>query len=377
MRTLFVAAYTRLERLRDVRDDGGLSILVCLALLPVVGLYFSVRGARESSILVGQHHAFILAAVCVAAFHCRNFYIRFFLLYWAAWQALLFVLAMASVIPFDQAAASLRMLQFVLAGMVLYLIGARSRFHLETAFNGICVATLAFCAIAILQYAGIDLSSLLIEPIVKTKQAASTEMISLFGCSNYFAAWLAIALPFFFRRHWIWGALVVVPLLYLSKTSGAVIPAILGAVWFVGGFRALAAGVAVGAGYAFLIDTPISESDRWRMWRIAVEQAAFHPLGVVFGLGPGATWGGKGLLHSEYVACLHQFGLVGIAALGGYIATALNHNRILGAAFLAACVNLAANHSLSVAPLAMLIVVIAALIERERNNTIIGTEVVS
>jgi hypothetical protein len=373
MRTFFAGAYTRLERLRDVKDDGGLSILVCLALLPVVGLFFSVSRAPESSILVGQHHAFILAAVVAAAFQMRNFYIRFFLLYWALWQVLLFVLAMGFVIPFAQAQVSLRMLQFVLAGVLLYVLMIRSRFGLETAFNWICGATLAFCGVAILQFAGVDLSSLLIEPIVKTRQAASTEMISFFGCSNYFAAWLAISLPFFFRRRWICGALLIVPLLYLSKTSGAVIPAILGVCFYVGGLRAFAGGLAAGAFYAFAIDGGIFESDRWRMWKTAIDQATFHPLGVIFGLGPGATWGGKGLLHSEYVACLHQFGLVGLAALAGYIVTAGSGVRILGAAMLVACVNLAANHTLHLGPLVLFIVLIAALIERERKP---NTEVV-
>jgi hypothetical protein len=163
--------------------------------------------------------------------------------------------------------------------------------------------------------------------------------------------------------------------LYLSNTTSAFIPAVLGTIFFFfpyilkenrmfvfGG-----GGLIVCLSYACFQHSAIWSNPRWVDWAAALKQLTVHPLVIIFGMGPGAGWGKVYPMHNEWLQGLHQFGLIGLTFMAGYVITIYRCNRILFTAFMIAVVNMFGNYSLHLSPSAFLIIVIAGLIERERR----------
>jgi O-antigen ligase len=113
------------------------------------------------------------------------------------------------------------------------------------------------------------------------------------------------------------------------------------------------------------------------MWMLAGSKLLADPLALVFGFGPGAFWGRNYPLHSEYVSTLHQFGLIGITLMFGYIITTFRalvrrKDTVMLAAFVIIGLDMVGDFPVEVVTTAFLIIIVCALIERDRLAEIRG-----
>lgn len=326
-------------------------------------------------IWTGQQIGLMVIFLILIASMIDNLWIRGFLLYVIAWQTFLFVQALMEPQMFQQAISSgYTQTLFMASGAVIYLTVSKSTIRLPIFYNAICVAALIQAGVALLQTFGVDLVSMCLSLIVPTRSALGpAPLVGFLGNPNYLAAFLAFSTPFFFRKRWVWSLPLVIYVLVASWTSSAVIPAIIAAAYFlwielvnvddrayVGGIAALAI-----AGYLYLDAGSVTAGGRFEIWETAFNQVVQSPLGLTFGLGPGATWARNYPLHSEWVAMIHQFGAIGLSLGAGYVLTVKRDNIYLFSSFVIIVINMFGNSALHIAPTAFLACMVAGLMERE------------
>ena len=121
------------------------------------------------------------------------------------------------------------------------------------------------------------------------------------------------------------------------------------------------------AGYV-IIDYSSYGGGRFDFWKEAFNQVVQWPLGIAFGLGPGAEWANNYPLHSEWVTLFHQFGVIGIILAVGFLLTVSRKNVYLFSSFVIIVINMFGNAALHIAPTAFLACMVAGLMERERSQ---------
>jgi hypothetical protein len=324
----------------------------------------------------GQQMGLMVLFVCLIAAIVDNKWIRAFLFYAIAWQTFLMFAALShpKMMHFVIGQAYTQVL-FMSAGALIFVLASRSKIALETFYNLICVAAVIQSMIAIVQYFLFDPVPIVLSLFAPAKASlGNIPLIGTLGNPNYLSAFLAFSLIFFFRKEWIVAAIPVVGVLFISKTSSAVIPAVIGtAVFLVMRYRInwkwvslmLCGVVAVIVWYAFFYDAPINENDRFQMWAVAFGQVIEKPYGFVLGLGPGAAWIRNYPLHSEWVTLFHQFGVVGCLLAIGYFLTIHRKNAYLFSALVIMAINLAGNAGLHIPVTAFLVCLVAGLNQRE------------
>lgn len=328
-------------------------------------------------LLHGSHHlAIVLFAAVMVGILAGNVWISAFMVYLAGREVFLFL----GAINGNPAAAiaGLDVMVYLIAGLLFFVAARHSNLELFTFYNFICIGAIVQAVIAVLQFVGIDLMLMVLNLFVPAKgKLADGTLLGTLGNPNFLAAYLAISLPFFFRKGWAWFIPLIVAVLIGCKTTAAIIPAIIGAAWFfwdrtTGHWQSTYNGMIItgcalaGIFYVTVIGTPFWESDRFGFWMQAMGQLDTTAK-ILFGLGPGAPWAQKWPLHSEWVTVVHQFGMAGLWIVGGYVLTLYRGNRFLFAALLIALINAGGNYNLHLAPSAALIAVIAGLIEREKT----------
>jgi len=266
---------------------------------------------------------------------------------------------------------------FMTAGAMIYLAASRSKITLPVFYNVICAAALIQTGIALLQrFGGVDIVPMVLSLIAPAKSSlGSGALVGFLGNPNYLAAFLAFSMPFFFRKWWIWSFPLVAVALFFSMTSSAVIAAIIGGGFFVAkkyrGWKWVLLIAAITAllvaGY-IMIDSPGFVNERFHIWTVAFNQVVQWPLGIAFGLGPGAEWANNYPLHSEWVTLFHQFGVIGIILAVGFLLTVSRKNVYLFSSFVIIVINMFGNAALHIAPTAFLACMVAGLMERERSQ---------
>jgi hypothetical protein len=354
-------------------------ILFSFIVLP--GLYFlapATAGAiapRE-----GQMIALMFACVLAASFwHRSRIVVAFFsmLILWQAYAmtASLVIQTPESIMFFLQVRPVL--MACFLGGLVVIAI-SRGNIKEETIQNFICVAVLLQSVIAVPQYWGFyaieSLMSLAGIPVIM-------EGVMVVGmgmeCSNYFAAFLSIGLPFFFRSGWIWFVPLVAGHLLMSGTTTAVVAACVaggvyyGRLWIIGALGVVGLAFAVSDGSVL----SFAEGSRYGMWWEAGKALAASPVAILIGNGPGtASALVNSHLHNEWLQVLYETGLFGLSLAVAYAVRiwglAGKHTQ---AALAAAFVDMIGNHALHLPPTAMMICILAGMAERnqkERDNGI-------
>jgi len=326
---------------------------------------------------VGHQYALTLATLLIMASLIRNNYISAFLTYTVAWLIFIFLYRMIDPrIPPMVAQNAFETVVFFIIGAVIFHAVTQINLKNETFYNFICVAALLQCAIAISQRSGFDpiLNGLSLFFPAKALLATTTLTGTMFN-PNFLAGYLAISMPFFFRRYWNYGLVALIPCLYLSNTTSAIVPAIIGACYFYHDrltrreqWLSFTGGAVVAVAYACFQHSAFYLNPRWKDWIYAATQVRHDLFSIMAGFGPGAGWGKNYPMHNEWLQCLHQFGTVGLGLLAGYVATIRRNNRILFTAFLIAVINMFGNYSLHLAPSAFLIIIVAGLVERERTK---------
>ena len=346
--------------------------------LPIAFLLAPFAILSTGYIWTGQQIGLMIIFLVLMAGMIENRWLRGFLFYVIAWQTVLFVQAMIHPGMFQSAIASgYTQALFMTAGAMIYLTALKSKLPVSTFYNFICIAALIQILIAIPQrYMGFDLVRMALSLIAPTKSIYTTPvLVGTLGNSNYLAAFLAFSVPFFFRKWWIWSLPLVAVALYFSMSSAAVIAAIIVGGFFVAkkyrGWKWMLLSVAITvllvAGY-IMIDSPGFVNERFHIWTAAFNQVVQWPLGIAFGLGPGAAWAQNYPLHSEWVTLFHQFGVIGIILAVGYLLTVSRKNIYLFSSFVIIVINMFGNAALHIAPTAFLACMVAGLMERERSQ---------
>ena len=359
-------------------------IVLCITLVIAPYMWLS-KGVLH----VGHHLFFIIAGLMVIASMIQNRWIRSFFIYAALWELALLFLHLHNGEAYRSAARGVGSITFLLIGGVIYHAVATSTIKRRTVYNAIRISSLLQIGLAILQVWGVNLLPLIYSVIVPTGQLLSAKtMTGTLGNTNFLAAYLAISLPFFFVRRWRYCTPVFAVMLFLLKTTTAVAAALIGVVVFFHSWHLAAVGLVIISGYYCFdrggyspldeVAQPVGDQidlTRIAMWKLALSKVFSSWVHAVFGFGPGAGWGRKYPLHNEYVACLFNYGIIGLSLLAGYIISTVKdlmkyrrRNRILFAAFAVILVNMLGNHPLHLAPSAMLIIVVAGLIERKRRH---------
>lgn len=332
---------------------------------------------------VGQFYTFVLAGMLMLAAQARNNFVAAFGIYVFIWQVFIFLYAMVTPsAPKTLVILSYGQTIYIIIGLAVYYMTAKSRITNRLFFNVICVSALIQATICISQSLGFDPVPALISLWSKTEgKLPATMMTGSLGNPNFVGAYMAISIPFFLRKRWAWCLAVIIPTLVFTFSSSAMIPALIGLViWWRPTremmVRAAVACVVLCLAYAILIDNPVWLNDRPQFWMQAIKGVTATVFTAIFGMGPGASWGHPYPVHSEWIGTFHHFGLIGTAIMLGYFGTigrryfrgdvaGRNELKILIAALAIIAVNMAGNSALHYGPTSMLICTAAGLLERE------------
>ena len=257
----------------------------------------------------------------------------------------------------------------IMLGLAFLLFGFYTDIPFKTFAGIICVSALIQAVLGIFQWAWFDpVSSLLVHVVNVTGGTDHRTAIGTLGNPNFLGAYLAISLPFFFRRGWAWFIPVVLLSLYAANAMSAIAAVIIGAAYYFGGWRGAIIGIVPAGIYYLTIGGQSLNNERYDMWFDAARKVSASWQSLLFGYGQGVTWQIDNQLHSEFVATLFAYGVIGLSAMIGYITTIYRGHRILFTAFLILCINMIGNHPLHTVPTAILAVTIIGLIERERKR---------
>ena len=332
----------------------------------------------------GHHIALFISVLIILAFQIKNRMARYFMLYAAAWTLFASIFYMTGAIPGEFFSKVIFQMFFLISGGVIYLAVVKSKLSLEFVFNVICISTILQMIIATCQVFDADPAVWMLSQIINVEYKSDTNFIGTLGNINFFSAYLAITLPFFLRRRW-WIFLLAYPyFLFRQHTSVAVAAAIIGLTYYVyqtprckDFFKnpwhkvGLIVAVLLVIGMCFYWYDGMSrifppEGDyRLNKWAMALNQISISWITVIFGLGPGSSWGGEGALHNEWLTIFHRFGIIGLSFVLIYTAKAYRGNRHLFTAFIIICINAIGNLSMHLAPSIFLILIVLGLIERE------------
>jgi hypothetical protein len=368
------------EMLEKIFNKDNL-IPLFFMVLPFMIMLIAVPYGKGVTIHISHKYALFIFTVVMAIGFIKNKFISAFLVYASAWTLfiLLFTVKHPEV-PQAVTKNAFDSLSFLLFGVVLYALVIKSRIKQDVFYNVICISALIQAAIAFCQFIWIDpylwaVSTFFHKAVGYLNPSTMTGTL---GNNNFLAAYLAISMPLFFRQKWIYGLFVIVPCLILCNTTAAIVAAIVGTVYFFARRetftkRKLYCGVALivfGLYYAFVYHPSIlytGAESRWLYWGEAAKQIFYSPLSILIGYGTGSGWGYPFPMHNEWLQCWHQYGLIGLSLLIGYVLTVYRDNRILFSAFLIILVNMLGNYPLHLAPSAFLIIIIAGLMEREKE----------
>ena len=357
------------------------------AYIPLAAFLILPFGFLSTGLIhIGHYYALSILALVVCAAMIRKVFVSIFLSYIAIWQVILFLRVMGDPAALNHAANGYGQLLFFLMGAVVYIASARSDLDESIFFNVICIAVVLQCFIGILQWFKIDLVNLFVGLFVPTRSnMAPGTIVGSLGNPNFLAAFMAISIPFFFRKGWAWLLIIVVPIVLGSMTSSAVDPMFYGiyAFWFLRSdfddpcktFVRAIAGFVIATlccvAYSSFVDASPINNPRFEFWAQAWKQMSASPWAFIFGFGQGANWGQKWPLHSEWITCFYQFGAVGVSLLIGYLLSVgrtVRHPALL-ASFVIIVLNWIGNSSLHYAPTGFLIAMIGGLLEREQHET--------
>jgi len=245
-----------------------------------------------------------------------------------------------------------QVLLWIIAGMAAYVATRLGEAEKKVYLDGICIIATLLSAFGLIIYQvqGISVATL--------------------GNQNFLGAFLAIsAFACFRRKRWYWLFLIL-PALWLCKSSTPIAAFCAGLGFYLWRWKGLALAVIPGAAYFFLVDggwNIVNGTDRFDFWLDAIEKIGGSWSTMLFGVGPGIYWQIGDALHSEYVYTLWYLGVLGIVLLTLYIVRSFirGKDRLLSAALIAILVDGIGNHLMHTAPTAMLAVIVFGLKDRE------------
>ena len=375
-------------------------------LLPAAFIILPFGFLSFGSFNKGQIITLIISAFAVLAIKVKPLSLRLFCWYVAGWTAYRHVYKVYGDPYFGPAPEpALNAMILFVAGTILYIAVTESELETKWFF-------LAICCMAVFQ-ALIGLGQTLhFNPVFDVLPSnfknglTGTTATGTLGNQDFLMAFIAIALPLFYRKWWVLAMPLFVWLLFTSKVSTAVIAALIGSSAFFWKGRSFvsATGITVfatmlGIAYFIIVDTntlflekrptmskpgiekktttlrPIagkrpSSHSRAEMRNIAIKQINTWSR-ILFGFGPGSGWGGKGALHNDWLSIFHTFGLVGLSLVSAFVWNAVKKakdDRTMLAVIVTICINALGNLPMQLAPSIFLILIIFVLAQREVVN---------
>jgi len=359
--------------------------LIPLSLFGLVPFAFISPGIVH----VGHQFFLVLTTLVIMGILIKNRWLRVMFAYIALWQLIIFVSGFLALDMFSrrinpQVGQGFSQVSFAISAAIIFKWASESKIKLTTVYNFICVTVLIQMLIAIFQLNGIDPVFNLLAKLFKVARKLDPSFATgTLGNNNFFAAYIAITLPFFFRGKWRWFIFPIAAFLLTTTTSSAVFAVLTGIAYY---YRDISLPqYKIGKKWRYLIgaillillcfiyttvaDVPFWKSPRFGMWSKGLNKVYSGGIGrIVFGLGPGASWGSRGTLHNEWLSLFFHYGLMGMVLLTGFVVNMYKGNKILFTAFVIASVNALGNLSMHLAPSAFLIIMIAGLCEREKYN---------
>ncbi len=334
-----------------------------IPVLFIAALPFFVWGGN---ILQGQMNGFVFLSLFAAGLLMPSLWLKIIGLVATAWLGLAYAAAFVGTFP---------VVPFIDASLILFfgLTFFLFVFHMDISFDTyagiICASVLIQASLGICQWLWFDPVSTLIAYVVKVGgETGFRTPVGTLGNPNFLGAYLAISLPFFFRSKWKWCLPVIILGLCAANSSTAVIAAIFGTAYFLGGWMGFYIGVIPAVVYLMgFSGKAVLGNERIPFWMDAVQKVCHSPASFLFGFGQGTTWQIGNQLHSQYAATLFSFGFVGLSCMIAYIVTVSRKNKTLFTAFIILCINMIANHPLHVVTTAILAITIMALCERDRK----------
>lgn len=330
---------------------------IAIPLLP----FFWVSNGRPR---YGELAGFMIIALIMISAQIKNIWIRLFGFYIAVW---LIVSKIFLMFFFDQEFATIAIITmqestYIMCGLIIILFVTNTDIKFE---NWICISVIIQSLIAIPQYFGIF-------PFLELLRYAGLNIINpipdVIGTlenSGFYASYIAISLPLFFRKRWCWFIPVIVVHLIFCKSSSATIAALIGVIFYLNIWLVwilCGVGVIAYGWYDNLFTTGLD--NRFAFWKACIS-AVKHPW---YGHGVGAQWGIRVYLHNEYLQVFWEFGGIALGLVLGYIVTVYRGNRMLFSSLCIAIVNCIGNYPMHLPPSAFLIIIIIGLIEREKDG---------
>lgn len=324
----------------------------------------------------GQQYFLLICAFLLTAFRLRNQAVKWFFFYVAVSVLWSVISTMLEGKP-SSGEAFANLVYFWIAAAVILAV-SESKIEISKVFNVLCVAAIIQAVIGITQTLGFDPYFWLLSNIFDMRRGlADTALTGTLGNPNYLAGFIAISMPFFFRKHWIYCLPLFGVVFYLAETSTAVVAAAAGAIVYYRKYWITLPVIAVVVVYMLLDNAymPVLSDVRWEWW----SDVTVHTMNTwqtsLFGFGAGADWARPYPMHNEWVTLFYQFGFIGLLFPMVYLFqfkvpthTDIEEYKILYAALIAGMVNCFGNHPLHLAPSAFLILIIIGLTERITNG---------
>ncbi len=343
-------------------------LLILFILVPFGVLSFG-------SIHKGHVIAFAIGIVLIVSCTIREKPLAWFMVYvagWVLWRHANFVY---QITPFlVEPKLTMLAMMALICGTVIYLRVIKSKISNEWFYNMICVSVMIQALLALCQTMGFTPAYDLVSSRINTRwDMKPTEATAMLGNSNYLAAYVAISLPFFFRKHWAWCLILLLPLLLYIKVSAAIITALaVFAVYFSKDLKQFAiitaVCISVAAAYLIFVEKLKMNNPRFDMWVMALDSFKTWPQ-IIFGFGPGFRHSGE-VLHNEWLALFRTFGLIGLILIATYFWQTIRKagDRKILAGIVAIAVNWLGNPGMQTAPAIFLTLIIFGLAQREVVN---------
>jgi len=308
----------------------------------------------------------------------KNLAVKAFFFYVTGWTLWIMLSNMLDGKPNVESVEAFSIIIYFWIAAAIILAVSESTIKISKIINVLCIAAIIQAVIGIAQTFGFDLFYWFLTHWFKMQRGLSDiALTGTLGNPNYLAGFLAISLPFFFRKYWIYCLPLFGLVFYMANTSTAVVAAAFGAIVY---YRKYWIVLPVLAGSIIYVLTdnsymPVYQDVRWEWWGNVTVQTLNTWQTAIFGFGPGANWGKTCPMHNEWITLFCKFGAIGLCFPMIYLFQFKipelgddREYRMLFAALITAMVNCFGNHPLHLAPTAFLILIIIGLIERKING---------
>jgi len=325
----------------------------------------------------GHHTGFTILILMVISSLVKEKALKYLCYYATFWAMFVMIAKVTGHLHKSYAVTANGRTVFIALGMIVYVVVAHSKESKHIFFNLICVAAMLQSIIGVMQLLGYDPFFSFLSCFVGTRyELPAGWPVGSLGNNNFFAGYLAISLPFFFRKRILVCAGFIPLIIFLiinSNTSGAVIAVCIGMGIFFKKTRWLAILFIVGVLYALFFDnngdtgTMVIYGRFW-IWKKALSSIFSHPIMMLIGHGPQAKTGFAFPYHNEYLQLWFNYGAVSVCLWAYYLIGIKNTDRNLYAGFIIASAFAFTSYPMHLAPSAFLIFIIMGLLEREKYH---------